>query len=549
MKKKTTNDFILSSKIKHADKYDYSLVDYTGNINKVKIICPEHGIFEQIARDHCKGQGCPKCAINIRKKELSLTKTEFINRSIITHKNKYDYSLVNYTSLKDNIKIICPIHSVFEQRPDVHYKGEGCKKCFFDTKLVNDRLTKEEFADRVYNIHKDKYNYSLVNYINHKTKVKIICPIHGEFEQRPDVHFRGGNCPKCNCNTKTTEKFINDGKITHNNKYDYINADYLTAFTKVKITCPTHGVFEQTPNNHLSKKQGCPKCAIKYNKSENEVKDFIKSLNVNIIENDKNILNGKELDIYIPSHNIAIEYDGLYWHNECHIDNDYHLNKTQLCEKQGIQLIHIFEDEWLFKQDIVKSRLMNILGLTSNKIYARKCLIKEVPSKECKEFLLNNHIQGSVNSSVRLGLYLDDELVSLMTFGKPRIALGSKSTENTYELVRFCNKLNTSVVGGADKLLKHFIKTYNPKQIISYADRRWSQGGLYDKLGFIFIHNSKPNYYYINGLKRQYRFGFRKSILVKQGYDLNKTAKQIMLDRGIYRIYDCGTKRYELIFI
>jgi hypothetical protein len=129
-----------------------------------------------------------------------------------------------------------------------------------------------------------------------------------------------------------------------------------------------------------------------------------------------------------------------------------------------------------------------------------------------------------------------------MTFGKGRVMMGGDS--NQYELLRFCNKLNTTVIGGADKLLKHFIKTYNPKEIISYADRRWSQGDLYKKLGFTHIHDSKPNYFYIINKKREYRFKYRKDVLVKEGFDASKSEHHIMLDRGLYRIYDCGNKKY-----
>jgi hypothetical protein len=256
---------------------------------------------------------------------------------------------------------------------------------------------------------------------------------------------------------------------------------------------------------------------------------FITSLGLTFDLNTRKIISPLELDVFIPSHNIAIEFDGLYWHSELHKPSNYHLNKTELCEKQGIQLIHIFEDEWRDKRDIIKSRLKNILGLTNNKIFGRKTQIKEVNSIDAKEFLNKNHIQGNVNSSIKIGLYLNNELVSLMTFGKGRIALGGDS--NQYELLRFCNKLDTSVIGGADKLLKYFIKTYKPKDIISYADRRWSQGDLYEKLGFDNTHNSSPNYWYIINNKRKYRFGFRKSILVKQGCDINKTEHQIMLDK------------------
>ena len=297
-------------------------------------------------------------------------------------------------------------------------------------------------------------------------------------------------------------------------------------------------------------RETCLHCNPLYKKDsygENELEGFIKSLiNYKVEINNREILNGKELDVYIPDKNLAFEYNGIYWHNELNVDKGYHLNKTELCEAKGIRLIHIFEDEWLFKRDIVESRIKNILGLTTNKIYGRKCVIKEILPTESKDFLNNNHIQGNVNSSIKLGLYYNDELVSLMTFGKGRIIMGGKLDE--YELLRFCNKLDTTVIGGADKLLKYFIKKYNPVKIISYADIRWSQGELYDKLGFEFIHNSKPNYFYVINTKREYRFGYRKDLLVKQGYDKNKSEHQIMLDRGIYRIYDCGTKRYELNF-
>ena len=249
------------------------------------------------------------------------------------------------------------------------------------------------------------------------------------------------------------------------------------------------------------------------------------------------------MDIYIPSHNIAIEYDGLYWHSELHKKSNYHLNKTELCKDKGIQLIHIFEDEWLFKKDVVKSRIQNMLGLTKEKIFARKCKIKDVNIKDRDIFLDNNHLQGKVRASINLGLYYNNELVSLMTFNKPRLGIGKGGD---YELSRFCNKINTSVVGGASKLLKHFIKIYKPKEIVSYADKRWSNGGLYETLGFDLSHVNKPNYHYIINMKRKHRFNFRKHILKKQGFDTeNKTEHQIMLDRNIYRIYDCGTITYK----
>jgi len=280
---------------------------------------------------------------------------------------------------------------------------------------------------------------------------------------------------------------------------------------------------------------------------QTKIEEFIEcNYNGEVISNDRTILNGKEIDIYIPELKLGIEYNGLYWHSELYKEDKYHLNKTELCEEVGIQLIHIFEDEWLYKKDIVKSRLLNILG-KSNKIYARKCEIKEIDdNKEVRSFLNENHIQGFVGSKIKLGLYYDGDLVSLMTFGNLRKNLGQVSKEGSYELLRFCNKLNTSVIGGASKLFKYFVGNYNPEYILSYADRRWSQGGLYEKLGFEFIHDTVPNFFYSNENKiRMNRFNFRKDVLVKEGFDKEKTARQVMIERGYYRIYDCGSKKYS----
>lgn len=277
---------------------------------------------------------------------------------------------------------------------------------------------------------------------------------------------------------------------------------------------------------------------------EKEICEFIKSLGVDIIENDTEVLDGKELDILIPNHNIAIEYNGLYWHSELYKSHDYHLNKTEMCELKSVRLIHIFEDEWKYKRDIVESRLRNMLGFNDIKIYARNCEVKSVSASECRRFLDTNHIQGFAKSNTKLGLYHNNELVSLMTFGHGRVIMGGKKDD--WELVRFCNKLNTSVIGGASKLLKHFIKVHKPDNIISYADRRWSQGDLYNKMGFTFTHHSKPNYWYITNDIREYRFKYRKSELVRSGSDASLSERQIMLNNKRYRIYDCGNTKFTL---
>jgi hypothetical protein len=170
-------------------------------------------------------------------------------------------------------------------------------------------------------------------------------------------------------------------------------------------------------------------------------------------------------------------------------------------------------------------------------------VVKEITSKVSTKFLNDNHIQGNVNSKIKLGLFKDETLVSVMTFSKGRIIMGGKDTE--WELNRFCNLLNHNVIGGASKLLKYFVKTYQPNKIVSYSDIRIFDGGMYNKLEFKKISQSKPNYWYVVNDLRKHRFGYRKSILVKDGFDKNMTEQQIMFNRKIYRIYDCGNIRWE----
>jgi hypothetical protein len=277
--------------------------------------------------------------------------------------------------------------------------------------------------------------------------------------------------------------------------------------------------------------------------------NFIKdNYNGNIIENDRNILNGKELDIYLPELNLAFELNGIYWHNELYKDKFYHFNKTNMCHEKNIQLIHIYEDEWIKKQEIVKSMILNKLRKTSNKIYARKTEIKEITDNVLiKNFLNENHLQGNVASKIKIGLFHNDKLISLMTFGTGRKFMNTNFGENKYEMIRFCNILNTNVIGGASKLFKYFVEKYNPKEVISYADRSHSNGNLYKQLGFEQIRITNPNYYYVINGERKHRFGFRKDVLVKQGFDKNKTEHEIMLERKIFRIFNSGNLKFMFI--
>jgi hypothetical protein len=281
---------------------------------------------------------------------------------------------------------------------------------------------------------------------------------------------------------------------------------------------------------------------------QKELSEFITELLplMHIKLEDKIVINPLELDIYIPDYRLAIEFNGLYWHSNKYVNNNYHLNKTNLCNQLGIELIHIFEDEWIYKKDIVKSIIKSKFGLATNKIFARKCFIKVINTPEARIFLDTNHIQGYTNSKINLGLYYNDELVSLLTLGPHRKVLGGKSSNNNYELLRFANKLESNVIGGFSKLLKHFIKIYIPDSILTYSDNRYFTGNIYKNFGFEFISETKPNYAYILKHKREHRFKYRKDRLIAEGYDIDKSEAKIMSERGINKIYDCGNKKWLL---
>ena len=252
-----------------------------------------------------------------------------------------------------------------------------------------------------------------------------------------------------------------------------------------------------------------------------------------------------EIDIYLPELKIGFEYNGLYWHSELNKSKNYQFDKNKYFSDGGINIVNIWEDDWNNKKDIVKSMILNKIG-NSNRIFARKCVIKEVDNKFVRYFLVDNHIQGFVGSKIKLGLFHNGELVSLMTFGGLRKSLGQNSKENDYELLRFCNKLNTSVIGGASKLFKHFTRNYNPNNIMTYSLNCHSDGNLYKKLNFDYIKETGVNYFWVKNSIRSHRFNFRKDKLVSQGFDKNKTEVEIMYDRGYYRIFDSGSKKWEI---
>jgi len=281
---------------------------------------------------------------------------------------------------------------------------------------------------------------------------------------------------------------------------------------------------------------------------EKEVVMYITSIyNGMVIENDRKILRGKELDIFIPAMSLAIECNGMFWHcDKVKSEKSYHRNKFINCEKKGIQLITIFQDVWEQKKDIVKKMLLHKLSKEQDRIFARKCELRKVKNTDLRKILDNNHVQGFTGASCAYALYYNDEIVAGMSFSKPRLGIGKSKKDNSYELVRFVSSKH--VVGAASRLLKAFIRDINPSAVVSYSDNEWSSGKLYQKLGFTLHADHQAGYWYLSPdcSKRYHRFGFAKYRLVQEGYDPDKTEKQIMEERKFFRLWDCGKRTWQL---
>jgi hypothetical protein len=298
----------------------------------------------------------------------------------------------------------------------------------------------------------------------------------------------------------------------------------------------------------------CPECKVRVNKAQNDVSLFIQSITgIAPDQNNKKLIAPLELDIVVKKDEntiIAFEYCGAIWHSTKYKSNEkYHQEKRDICDAKNIRLITMFDDEWLDKQDICKSRIRNILGVVSTKIAARKCDIQKIGNDVALSFCDKNHIQGKGKANHSYGLFYDTSLVSVMTFSTPSLAKGGDKKDYDWELNRFCSQLDTVVIGGASRLFAAFRSEFPNDCIVSFCDLRWGDGTVYEKLGFILLYRTDPNYYYVGKFtdwKRKHRFGFTKQNLIEmfQETDTTLTEKEIAEKNGLFRMYDCGHLKF-----
>lgn len=448
----------------------------------------------------------------------------------------YVYTFNGNETQNDKIGVFCPKHNYKQEQKREHAFQARKIKCCND----NSPMTIEKYNEKLKQFTDINTKIELIeNFKGGNTKVKIYCEKHKTtriikvtslFSKKFEYACNLCSHEKHNRNFAfSKEEWIKRSNLVHNNLYDYSKMEDIGL--NRTIICKKHGEFLQNIHNHVYLANGCPKCVVmpSVSNGEHELNEYFKELGFletnDYIRTDRSLMMPKELDFYFPKLKIGIEYNGDYWHSENKKGKYYHRDKKIEGLKNGINIIMIYEHDWKNKNEIIKNRLKSILQ--KDKVYyARKTEIKEVNFIESKNFCKKYHLQGWSVSKYNYGLYENNELIALMTFGKSRF------TKNEYELIRYVSK--NTVVGGASKLLNYFKIKHNPKNILSYADLDWSCGNLYEKLGFKKILNTEPNYVWIKG-----------NLVLSRYQTQIKNENTTMTSNGFIKLYKCGSIRYE----
>ena len=495
----------------------------------------------------------------------------FIEKCKLIHSDKnYDYSKVpeTYVNNRTNVCIIDrdlkpdgTEYGPFYATPSNLLKGKGNGARRGERISKTKSMTAEEYFARAKEVHKDEnLDYSKAEYKGLHEKILIIDhdirpdgTEYGEYWQEANSHLRGCSHPQkaVDRNTMkqrdTREDFIRKANMVHNNKYTYDKTMYIDSRTDVIVTCPIHGDFKTMPTNHISGK-GYPMCGNNMSVAEDEIIKYIQERmpDIEVVSRDRSVLGNMELDIYIPSKKFAIEYDGIKWHTEQYgKGKDYHISKLEACKEKGVTLIHIFEDEYIYKKELVLSKIGHMLSLDNGlpRVAARKCVVRNIDKDMADDFLLKYHLQGKCDGTVRLGCFYEEKLVGVMVFTK------EFKNSDKWILNRFATDTNYVCQGVGGKLFRHFVNEMNPETVKTFLDRRLEHnpnGNLYTTLGFKIDAYEKPNYSYTNGRGvRLHKFGFRKNVLHrKYGLPLSMTEKEMTEKLGYWRIWDCGLIRY-----
>lgn len=517
----------------------------------MRLVCPKHGEFFITPKNFLKSEyGCQKCAKEAVGKASRLKLSTVLNKFKDIHGGIYDYSLISEDSFKfvtDKVDIICPTHGVFSKSIKRHYAGEGCPKCLRLQKSLSKKL---DNAAR--SLDSKGFKYRLID-----GDTWVQCHQHGLVKTTGKLIKSGYPCRICYLESKriSVDTWLTRFNKVHNNKYQYrFLSDKPLSQDKVEVTCNAHDkpfVFEQRITDHYLG-HGCPRCKLEaasqgVSKLEVTWVDYLKSLGLSVqtqvVVQDNGIV--RVLDITCGS--TAIEINGLYWHSTKNLlDPYYHQTKSKLAKSNGYDLIHLFEDDLLFRPEAVKHLLNYKFGLLPT-VAARKCIVGRVEHDTARRFYQNFHMQGYsiAGKQKHYGLYSQGQLVAVMSFSQyssGRVRLKADS----WELVRFASSIR--VQGGASRLFKSFLKEFKPTKVLSFSWNHLFNGNMYEKLGFKMEKELPPDYSYFDPSKgrRFHKAGFQRSRLKSKfkNFDPSLSERQNCENNGFHRVYDCGKRRW-----
>lgn len=534
--------------IKHISSFQYkTLLSDFSNINdktKIPFICHVHGEFFITLKALKQGVGCRKCSA----KKRALNSASKLENLLVLLNEKYGNRISyisGYKTKGTKCTFECKEHGLFETTFEVILKGKkdgGCPKCAI--KLRGKPITPIEEIKKIVNT--DTYEVISKNYSSHDQKIEVFCFRHNVSNFLTlDKIKKGRRCKYCSYENIGRDKTLSKEEVTKRlKKTPYrLGSDYIKVSKKATFVCEVHGEFKAMLGD-IEGGHRCPSCANKKSQPTTDIVSIIDSLNLKPIREDRSIIKNEktgrflELDIYVPEKKLAIEYCGLHWHTEGRRNRHDHLNKKLLCQEKQIQLLTIFEDEWLERRPQVENIIKAKLGALP-KIYGRKTQLVELTKEEAKKFLDANHLQGSCVFLYAAGLKYDGKIVGCATLSKHH-----RNGHNIAVLSRVCFG-EYAILGGSSKLLKIIeakAKDLGFKSIISWSDNRWSNGRLYKELGMI-PEELPPDYSYVFKNKRFSKQSCKKSNLKKKGA-IGNTELEMAKSLGYKRIWDCGKIRW-----
>ena len=473
-----------------------------------------------------------------------LTTEEFVTKAKAKHGSRYDYSKSLYAGKAKKVIITCHDHGDFEQIASDHTNGSNCPKCAHASISAKKKIDADIILRRAKEKHGDKYIYHPETYVDTQTKMRITCPQHGDFFQSPAAHSSTGQgCPKCKQGGKyDTDSFIEKMK-SQGSEYDYSKTVYTGAGDKITVTCLKHGDFHPIAFQH-GYGVGCPACgSMGQSSQEKEIVDIIGE---EVDVSNRTIIAPRELDIVVHRAKLAIEFNGTFWHSLSKRPKGYHRDKRIAANREGYRLISISEQDWKDKRELLIRIINNALGKSNTKkVNARQCDLTELTAQEARLFLEDNHVQGYARATHKFGLRdISGEIVAVMTF--------NRIENNTFDMCRYAT--SCTVRGGQSKLFKHAVRVLGMEECQSFVDCDYFDGRSYENSGFKLVEDTVTSFRIwhrkVGFMPRQkwWKVNIPDTLRLigmdEEIFSPEKTQVQMMNEAGCLIVENSGTKKY-----